>query len=85
MRRDVERVLRAELEPAFNDPLFIAVAGEFGEWPARMSPQSLHGRVEREQVTPHDRGIDLSRGHRPNCPVAIRARCAASILTSCGT
>ncbi len=85
MRGDVQGVLRAQLEAPLDGPLRVGVAEERREGPARVAPQPLDGRVKGEQVAPDDGGVGLTGAHRPKRPAAIRARCAASSLASCGT
>ncbi len=50
-----------------------------------MPAELLYGRVERGEVPPNQRGIELSRAHRPKSPRRMRPRRTASIFASCGT
>ena len=84
MGRDVEGVLRAQLESPLDGPLRVGVGGERRERPAGVMLQPLNGPVEGEQMAPDDGGVGLAGAHRPNRAASIRARCAASILASCG-
>jgi len=84
MSRDVESVLRAELESTFDGPEQVGVGAQARERPAGVAPESLDGFIEGQQMAPDDRGIGLPGGHRPNRAASIRALCAASIFASWG-
>ena len=46
VRRDVERVLGAQLEPTFDNPSAIAVGREFGDRTPLVWTESLDGLIE---------------------------------------
>ncbi len=84
MSRDVESVLRTELESSLHSPQRIGVGAQARKGPAGVAAQSLDGFIKGEQMTPDNGGVGLPGAHRPNRAASMRARCAASILASCG-
>jgi hypothetical protein len=80
VRGDVEGVLRAQLEPALHGPPGVGV--ERSERLAGVAPQLLDRRVEGQQVTADDGGVELAGAHRPKRPASMRAAWAVSILAS---
>ncbi len=68
-----------------DDPESVLVCRQIGRREVAVPLERRESAIERKQMPPHDQGVDAARAHRPNSPAAIRRRCAASILASCGT
>ena len=80
--RDVEGVLRTELETALDDPAAVGVGTKGLRRYARMPPQSGERLAQRYQVAVHDAVVYAAGSHDRSLPSAYRR--AASILSSCG-
>ena len=82
MARHVERVLRTELEAAFDGPPKVGVRTELLRRDTRVPAQAGQRLTQGDQVSVHDVPVDVARGHRRSLPVAKRR--AASIFSICG-
>jgi hypothetical protein len=78
--RHVENILYTQLETPLDDPPFLAIGFQFLEGMALVASQRLECLVQSKEVSTNDRGVELTRAHRPKSPAAIRAACTASIL-----
>ena len=65
VRRDVERVLGAELQAALHRPRFVEIAAEAIDRFAGVTRELSDGALEGEEVAPDDRRVEAPRAAEP--------------------
>jgi hypothetical protein len=82
--RDVQHVLGAQLQTSLDDPALLSIRTQCFERTSLVRSQSLERSVERQQVSPDDRRVELAGAHRPKSPPSIRARTDGTLVFRLG-